>query len=74
MRRARYSANLRAAGQMFLGASVFIDARALLAFLPAVGSAIWKLSVIDFECVGGEERIVQRVSVALVSPSVGGTS
>jgi hypothetical protein len=54
MRRARYSANLRAAGQMFLGASVFIDARALLAFLPAVGSAIWKLSVIDLSVLVGK--------------------
>jgi hypothetical protein len=64
MRRARYSANLRAAGQMFLGASVFIDARALLAFLPAVGSAIWKLSVIDLSVlVGKRGSCVQRISV-----------
>jgi len=60
MRRARYSANLRAAGELVLDASVFIDACALLAFLPAVGSAIWKASVIGF---GREERIVQRISV-----------
>jgi hypothetical protein len=47
-----------------LGVSVLIDACALLAFLPGVGSAIWKVSVIGFEvCVGREERIVQRISV-----------
>jgi hypothetical protein len=36
MRRARYLANLRAAGEMVLGASVLIDARVLLAGSPAV--------------------------------------
>jgi hypothetical protein len=40
MRLARNSANLRAAGQVLWGASVFIDARALLALSPALGSVI----------------------------------
>ena len=35
MRRARYSANLRAAGQVVFGASVLIGARGLLAWSPA---------------------------------------
>jgi hypothetical protein len=35
MRRARYSANLRAAGQVLLGASVLIGARVLLVWSPA---------------------------------------
>jgi hypothetical protein len=46
MRRARYSANLRAAREVVLGASVLIDARALV-----FGSAIWKFSVLGFQCV-----------------------
>jgi hypothetical protein len=51
MRRARYSANLRAAREV-VGASVLIDARALLVF----GSGI--CSVLDFSLVlvGREDR------------------
>jgi hypothetical protein len=43
MRRARYSANLRAAEEMGLDASMLVDVRELLAGSPAVLLVIWSV-------------------------------
>jgi hypothetical protein len=58
MRRARYSANLRAAGQVLFGASVLIDARASLAGLPAGLLVISTL--LNLKCLCARRGMVRR--------------